>query len=265
MDFNTIGNIFKILNKEQLCKLHEALISEGFDASKFSAAENVNCLEIAYNLDLSYRLRICASIYGAHLCDIFCEPYTLMDHIYCGCDKFSQVVEMAKNWAKVFRYILKGLPYIHKIFISHSTDDQNIVTNFVDRILLNSCGLTPQQIAYTSLQSTGVELGESIPEFIKHNIKEATYVLLMVSDNFKKSEVCLNEMGAAWAMDKKLISILLPNVSFKKLGWLTSLEKAIKIEDARALDRLYSLFNTKGTDSIEWNRHRDNFLSSIKS
>lgn len=265
MDFNTIGDIFKILNKEQLCKLHEALITEGFDASKFSAVEDENCLEIAYNLDLSYRLHICKSIYGAQLCDIFCEPYTLMEHIYRGCDKFSQVVEMAKDWAKVLRYTLKGVPYIHKIFISHSTDDQTIVTNFVDSVLFNSCGLTPQQIAYTSLQSTGVELGESIPEFIKHNIEEATYVLLMVSDNFKKSEVCLNEMGAAWAMDKKLISILLPNISFNKLGWLTSLDKAIKIGDARALDRLYSLFNTKDADSTEWNRHRDNFLNSIKS
>ncbi len=87
----------------------------------------------------------------------------------------------------------------------------------------------------------------------------------MISDNFRSSEVCLNEMGAAWAMNKKPISILLPNVSFDKLGWLTSLDKAMEISDARALDRLYHLLNSKEDDAIEWNRHRDSFLQSINS
>lgn len=265
IDFNTLGNTFRVLNKEQLNKLHEVLISENFDTSKFLVSETENCLELAYTLDLTYRLHICRSIYNAQLCDVFCEPYTFMDSIYRGCDKFSQVENMAKDWAKVLRYTLRGAPYIHKIFISHSSNDMDIVTKFVDNVLLNSCGLNTRQIAYTSLQSTGVQLGESIPEFIKHNIEEATYVLLMISDNFRSSEVCLNEMGAAWAMNKKPISILLPNVSFDKLGWLTSLDKAMEISDARALDRLYHLLNSKEDDAIEWNRHRDSFLQSINS
>ena len=64
-------------------------------------------------------------------------------------------------------------------------------------------------------------------------------ILFMISTNYKKSEVCMNEMGAAWALDKQTVPILLPNISFNKIGWLTSLNKAIKIDDSEGLDKLF--------------------------
>lgn len=126
-----------------------------------------------------------------------------------------------------------------KIFISHSSLDKEIISSFVEKVLRLGLGLDNKDIAFTSEESMGVEPGEYIPRYIKENIKDASIVLMMISPNYKKSEVCLNEMGAAWALERKCISILLPDSDFTQLGWLTSFEKAVRINSRGQLLSLY--------------------------
>lgn len=150
-----------------------------------------------------------------------------------------------------------------KVFISHASSDYEVIDSFVDSILKLGMNLDSSVIAYTSREDTGVLPGESIPEFIQNNIECADVVLLMISDNFRSSEVCLNEMGAAWALKKTIIQILLPNTSFTKLGWLCSFDRAIKIDDSSALDSLYEIFQEKvGVQSrlSVWNRNKEVFV-----
>lgn len=124
------------------------------------------------------------------------------------------------------------------IFISHSSEDKTIIKNFVENVLLVGMGLATKDIAYTSEEAFGVEPGENIANYIKENIISASMVLIMLSENYRSSEVCLNEMGATWALRKKCVSVLLPGTGFDKLGWLTSLEKAVKINDKAQLTKL---------------------------
>lgn len=124
------------------------------------------------------------------------------------------------------------------VFISHSAKDKPIITNFVENVLLVGMGLTIKDIAFTSEEAFGVEPGENIATYIKKNIIGASMVLIMLSDNYRSSEVCLNEMGATWALQKKCVAVLLPGTGFDKLGWLTSLEKAVKINDKAQLSKL---------------------------
>ena len=124
------------------------------------------------------------------------------------------------------------------IFISHSSKDKTIINNFVENVLLVGMGLATKDIAYTSEEAFGVEPGENIATYIKEKIIGASMVLIMLSDNYRSSEVCLNEMGATWALGKKCVSVLLPGIGFDKLGWLTSLEKAVKINDKAQLTKL---------------------------
>lgn len=147
-----------------------------------------------------------------------------------------------------------------KIFISHSSVDKELITEFVDRILKLSCGIHVSDITYTSLPTTGVPIGGGIPSFIKQALIDADMVLFMISENYKRSEICLNEMGAAWALDKNTISILLPNVSFQSLGWLTSFNKAIKIDESEDLDSFYEIISIPPKDVSEWNRQKKAFL-----
>lgn len=155
-----------------------------------------------------------------------------------------------------------------RIFISHASKDKELVSKFVDSIILLGMGLESETIAYTSRDDTGVVPGENIPQFIQNNIACADLVLLMISDNYKNSEVCLNEMGAAWALNKHIIQILLPNTSFDKLGWLESLKKAIKIDCDESIDSLCEVFSDKldfGIKPSVWNRNKAVFISYCKS
>ena len=155
-----------------------------------------------------------------------------------------------------------------RIFISHASKDKELINKFVDSIILLGLGIDSKIIAYTSREDTGVPPGESIPHFIQDNIACADIVLLMISDNYKNSEVCLNEMGAAWALNKHIIQILLPNTSFDKLGWLCSLEKALRIDDTESMDSLCEVFTEKldiGIKPSKWNRNKTEFISYCQS
>lgn len=150
-----------------------------------------------------------------------------------------------------------------RIFISHASKDKELIGKFVDSIFLLGMGINSETIAYTSREDTGVPAGESIPQFIQNNIACADIVLLMISDNYKDSEVCLNEMGAAWALNKYIIQILLPNTSFNKLGWLCSLDKAIKINNSDNLDGLSEVLTDRLDISVKpsvWNRNKTDFI-----
>lgn len=153
-----------------------------------------------------------------------------------------------------------------KFFVSHASADKEMVGSFVDKILVLGTGIPKECVAYTSDAGLGVPPGDNIPQYIKNNISSADLVLLMISENYRKSEVCMNEMGAAWALEKKMVQILLPNVTFDKLGWLLSLDKALKITDSDCLDSLgdtiSEIYGTKFKLSI-WNKHKNNFLSQI--
>lgn len=122
-----------------------------------------------------------------------------------------------------------------KVFVSHASADEVIITKFVKKVLSLGLGLTEKDIAYTSEEAYGVEPGENIVKYLEKGINSASVVLLMISPNYKKSEVCLNEMGAAWALKKKCISIVLPGSDFTELGWISSLDKAVKMVEKKKL------------------------------
>lgn len=155
-----------------------------------------------------------------------------------------------------------------KIFISHASVDEQIVSLFVDQVLCNGSGIKIEDIVYTSREDSGIVNGDDIPLSIKDGIKECMLFFMMVSDGYKKSEVCLNEMGAAWMRDdlKKKI-ILLPGVDFNEIGWLMSLNKATKILDSSGLDAIHdqieNLLSIK-VQTATWNRCKETFIKRVQ-
>ena len=250
------------LNLEQIQELKAIFANVGINNSDFNYSNRE--LEFSYYKitdQNSYRFQIRKSIQGALFADVYCEPYTYMSSIYKSCDNFDECLRLAFDWATCTKFRLAGKIYYNKIFISHASENKLLIDEFVDKILRLSCGFNTSDIIYTSRQTTGVGLGDGIPQFIKDNIKTSSLVLFMISSGYRQSEVCLNEMGAAWALDKKTISILLPDVSFNSLGWLTSLDKAIKINDSESLDKLVSMISRKELDIADWNRQKESFIS----
>lgn len=152
-----------------------------------------------------------------------------------------------------------------KVFISHSSIDKDVVRLFKDIVLKFGIGLTDADIFFTSSPETGVPVGGNIPEYIKNNLKDCDFAFLMISENYKKSEVCLNEMGAAMVTSKKLLPIILHNFTFDEVGWLIDRNLCARIDDVERLDEIRDIFVTYSisTSTNVWNRCRDEFLHTL--
>lgn len=155
-----------------------------------------------------------------------------------------------------------------RIFISHSSKDKDIMEKFADDILQLGIGLSHEDIFCTSIEEMGNKNGEDIRRHIRDNVQSADFSFLMISKNYKESEICLNEMGSVWATDNRVRYYILPDVDFKEIGWLCDAYKADKLGDSVVLDTLeqeltdfYGL-PRKGTI---WSRHRQNFIDYIGS
>ena len=166
--------------------------------------------------------------------------------------------------------ILESLEFLEgkKIFLSHSSKDNAIVTQFVDHILQLGVGLQAKDIFCTSIEEMGIKNGEDIRRHIHANIKNADFSFLLISKSYKKSEICINEMGAIWAYDANVRFYLLPDVTFKNIGWFCDVQQAEFINNRVALDVLhkelleyYSLQN----DVATWSRQRETFINYMNN
>lgn len=155
------------------------------------------------------------------------------------------------------------------VFISHASKDEKIIRKFMDYILKNGLGLSNDNIVCTSFEWTTASLGDNIPEYIHDKIEKSDAVLAMVSQEYKKSEVCQNEVGAAWALGKRIISIVLPDADFKQLGWLFNLDKAAKINDENSLNllqkNLCDHLKLESKKPLDWRACVSPFLEDIKN
>ena len=154
-----------------------------------------------------------------------------------------------------------------RVFISHSSKDKQYVIDFVNHILCLGIGLSPDDIFCTSIEDMTMRNGEDIRMHIQENIRSAEYSFLLISNNYKASEVCVNEMGAVWAYEANVRLFLLPNTDFTSIGWLCDTRKADKLTDSVALDRLYKemveYFSLK-ENLIHWSQQREMFVGRVR-
>ena len=155
-----------------------------------------------------------------------------------------------------------------KIFISHSSKDRDIVEKFVDHILLLGIGLSTEDVFCTSIEDLAIRNGEDIRNHIHANIQNADFSILLISNNYKNSEICMNEMGAVWAYNNNVRYYLLPDSNFDTIGWLCNPNQAEKLFNSISLDALklelsnYYSLNETGTT---WSRQRELFLGTFRT
>ena len=91
---------------------------------------------------------------------------------------------------------------------------------------------------------------------------------MMLSDNYYNSKPSLNEMGAAWAMSKEYISILIRGFEFNKIEGAVDAQKiGFKIEDKYRLDEFKdNIIKEFRLQPIKnWQEIKDRFLKEIES
>jgi len=158
----------------------------------------------------------------------------------------------------------------NKIFISHSSKDEKYVKPFVEYVLRLGLDIDSSRIFCTSVNGHGITVGEYIPDSIRTEIHKAGIVLLFLSKNYKNSEICLNEMGAAWVLLEKtqVIPILLPDLDFNWLGILDMHRIVLKINNKAAVEKLINDNRTHFNPNfnlVKLNNQIDEFIKKIGS
>ena len=152
-----------------------------------------------------------------------------------------------------------------KIFISHSSKDKTIVEAFTNLLRLGA-NISLDDIFCTSIDDGRIKNGEDIRQHIQNNVNFADFAILLISPNYKQSEICLNEMGAVWAVDKKVRTYVLPGLQEAEVGWLIDTKAAEKINDPVALAALYDEFvkfyKLMGNTQL-WTAQAEKFLTTI--
>lgn len=155
-----------------------------------------------------------------------------------------------------------------KFFISHSSDDKPIVNCFIKEILKIGCGFKDEDI-FCTLDPTAIRTGDDFREKIIENMKKCDYILLFISENYNLSDICKNEMGAAWALEgKRILPFVLPDISFEQMGFLNVVKQGASVTETRKLDELYQELCDNYDIKPDWpafNKAKEDFLDFVKA
>lgn len=160
----------------------------------------------------------------------------------------------------------------HKIFISHSTLDMYYVSKLIE--LFEFIGLNEAQIFCSSVTGYNIPLGEDIYDYLRQQFQNYNlHVVFMLSDNYYDSIACMNEMGAAWILQNKYTTILLPGFEFKEIeGAINPRQISLKLDNdltdvkdklGQLKDTLIKEFGLSNINSLRWEQKRDEFINDI--
>lgn len=154
---------------------------------------------------------------------------------------------------------------LKKIFISHASKDKNLVGELID--LLENIGLDSHQIFCSSFEGHGIPLGEDFLETIKKELSAEVVVLFLITNNFYESKACLCEMGAAWALSKGHIPIVVPPLTYTDIQGVIPLTQGMLINDVPKLnslkEKLEKDFELQQMNLNSWERKRERFIGNI--
>lgn len=200
----------------------------------------------------------------------------ITDILKVDSSKEAKVIELKDNKKieviKTEDKILEG-DKMKKIFISHSSKNKNISDYLYD--LLKKIGVKSNNIYYSSREETGADYLDSCLESISDEFKNnELLVILMLSNEFYKSDVCLAEMGATWVTTNQYIPIIIPPLGYSNIrGVIDSMKNSIALTDPSISTKLDKFKKTIeefiGLDEVielsEWTTCKDEFIKNIKS
>lgn len=152
------------------------------------------------------------------------------------------------------------------VFVSHASDDQVMIDEFVDVILRNGCGLEPGEIFYSSGSDTGVPDGEDLLSYVRAQVSDTGLVVAMLTPTFQTRPVCVAELGAAWAHTGKLFPLLVPGMNRSELVGVLSTQRIERMDDEGALDRLHDKIIEAADRRVQmptWTRAKRRWLDSL--
>ncbi|MCD8103931.1 MAG: toll/interleukin-1 receptor domain-containing protein [Lachnospiraceae bacterium] len=160
-----------------------------------------------------------------------------------------------------------------KVFISHSSEDIQYVNIFVQ--LLQDIGLRKEHIFCSSVPGYDVPEGYDIYDYLREQFNTYDlHIFYVLSDNYYKSPACLNEMGAAWILQSRYTTILLPGFKFVSIKGAINPNKAstkldrdiyeVKDKLGQIKDNLIKEFGLYDYSGTIWEKRRDRFIEEVE-
>ena len=156
------------------------------------------------------------------------------------------------------------------VFISHAESDKMFANEIVT--LFEFIGVKGKKnLLCTSVDGYRIPLGCDIIEYLRETFnKKNLFVIILHTHDYYTRPVCMNEMGAAWALKTKYFSVLAPDFGFGDMtGVVNSKDVAIKIGagDCEARinqlkNELVEFFGLPQPDEDRWPHYRDTFIKN---
>jgi hypothetical protein len=153
-----------------------------------------------------------------------------------------------------------------KIFVSHAVADKELVDAFVD-FLQTGCGVVLDDIFCSSLEGMTIPEGSTFVTFMEETLRDAEFVIMIISPSYYESVFCLCELGATWILKHNNFPILVPPLDWSDLKAILSPRHGGKINDASDLANLLDRLKTIGKGSMSTARFglkRDGFLERLQ-
>lgn len=158
------------------------------------------------------------------------------------------------------------------IFLSHKSDDKKYADEIADFIM--SIGIKKEQLIYTSHPLHKIPLDKNIYQYLRENIHNEIFMIILWSDKYLESPACMNELGAIWVLQGDYTNIYVPNFSFsgkynecavdtEKMGIVLNGDGMCKmhmVELKEKIENLFGIINDQ-KDSIYI---IDKFINKIK-
>ena len=177
------------------------------------------------------------------------------------------ISEISDLTNKVYK---QKMPKNKSVFISHSSKYKQLIDKFIDEILIGGLEIKSRDIFCTSAYGTEIKSGEYWRESIKDNLCKCEVVFLIITPNFKESEVCICEMGAAWAIGNIVIPLIVDPINYRNVGIIYEPKQIEKLISKDSLNRIkdilvHDLMLTENTDTNRWESKRDGFIELANS
>lgn len=152
----------------------------------------------------------------------------------------------------------------NNVFISHSTVDKRLHDCFLD-LLTGGFGINRDSIFSSSI-ARSIKTNSDFIDIIKKSIQNCDIIILLITSSYMRSSFCLAELGAAWALDKKIVPIVIEPITVNEYNGTPLQGKQFRRLDG--LRVIYDEFAELGLisrpDTEEFSKHYQLFLETIK-
>lgn len=162
-----------------------------------------------------------------------------------------------------------------KVFISHKKEDKayaDALVSLINFIL----GADGDKIFCSSIPGYGIRQSRDILDELKSLFDQYDiYMVIIHSPRYYQSAICLNEMGASWALGTKFSSFMTTDCKLENLHGVINQEKiCINLNDDPDMlngylnefkDDLIEFFHSNAIDHNKWENARGRFIKEVKA